>query len=483
MRFRIAIAAITLLASSLASAQPSPTLEGEAPKSRLFVLSDIEAEPDDTQSFVRLLLYSNEIDIEGMVATTSVWKRTSVAPESIRALVRTYGQVLPNLRLHDPGYPDAQRLLATVSEGTPRYGMEGVGAKMDSPGSKALVAAILRDDDRPLWVNAWGGVNTLAQALFRLRESRSAKEMARLSRKLWVYTISDQDDTGPWIRANFPEVNYIVTPGGDYGSATWGGINHVIEGIDNSTISNKWISQHIQQSHGPLGAAYPDVAWGMEGDTPAYLSLIPNGLNAPETPSWGGWGGRYELYSPKPLSSDPKNAVADVIFDPESRPIWTNAEDAYGPPQRPNYGRSVRPGDAVETSARATLWRWRDDFQNDFAARMDWTVKPHSEANHPPVVRLQGPNAITVKSGQSFGLSARGTSDPDGDSLTFYWFHYPEAGTYKDDLSIGAENTDGLWVTAPKVNKRETIHLVLAVSDKGSPPLTRYERVVVTVAP
>ncbi|WP_284734358.1 DUF1593 domain-containing protein [Sphingosinicella terrae] len=452
-------------------------------KSRLFVLTDIDADPDDTQSLIRLLLYSNEIDIEGLVATTSVWKRTSVAPESIRAIIETYGEVLPNLRLHDPDYPAEEALAALVSQGQPRYGMTGVGDDMDSPGSVALVAAILDDDDRPLWVNAWGGINTLAQALYRLRETRSPEEVARLTRKLWVYAISDQDDAGPWIRREFPEVNYIVTPGGDYGSATWGGINHVIEGIDNATISNRWLAENIQQDHGALGAAYPDVAWSVEGDTPAFLALIPNGLSVPENPAWGGWGGRYRLYAPAPMSDNSNNAVAGVIFDPETRPIWTNAEDAYGPPLRPEYGRSLRPGEVVETSARATLWRWRDAFQNDFAARMDWTIRPYGEANHPPVVRLQGANAITVRSGQAFGLSARGTSDPDGDSLTYYWFHYPEPGSWHGDLSIGAENADGVWITAPEVRQRETLHVILAVTDKGSPPLTRYERVVVTVEP
>jgi hypothetical protein len=412
-----------------------------------------------------------------------VWKRTSVAPASIHAVIERYGEVLPNLRLHDPRFPDEDVLAALVSQGRPDYGMAGVGEGMDTPGSEALIAAILRDDPRPLWVNAWGGVNTLAQALFHLRETQSPEEVARLSRRIWVYTISDQDDAGPWIRANFPEVNYIVSPGGNYGQATWGGINHVIDGIDNSTISNGWLADNIQQDHGPLGAAYPDVAWGMEGDTPAFLSLIPNGLSVPTRPDWGDWGGRYELYTPEPMSDDPANAVAGVIFDPETRPIWTNAEDAYGPPQRPEYGRSIRLGEVVETSARATLWRWRDDFQNDFAARMDWTILPFDEANHPPEVRLQGPTEITVRSGQGFGLNARGTSDPDGDSLTYYWFHYSEAGSYQGAVSLGAENADGIWITAPEVTQTETLHIVLAVTDKGSPPLTRYARVIVTVEP
>ena len=64
---------------------------------RLIVLTDIEADPDDTQSLVRLLLYSNSIDVEGLIATTSVWQKTRVAPESIRRVIGAYGEVQPEV--------------------------------------------------------------------------------------------------------------------------------------------------------------------------------------------------------------------------------------------------------------------------------------------------------------------------------------------------------------------------------------------------
>src|SRR5581483_2214916 len=115
--------------------------------------------------------------------------------------------------------------------------------------------------------------NTLAQALYKLRATKSPAETDRLVAKLRVYTISDQDDAGHWIRKNFPKLFYIVTPGGDYSSATWTGINTFITGIDNTTISNHWLAEHIQQHHGPMGAAYPDIAYAMEGDTPSFLAL------------------------------------------------------------------------------------------------------------------------------------------------------------------------------------------------------------------
>ncbi len=451
---------------------------------RMVVLTDIEADPDDTQSLVRLFLYTNEIDVEGLVATTSTWKQNSIAPESIHALIATYGRVHENLLLHDRRYPSATSLHALVKSGRPEYGMRGVGPGKDTEGSAWIVRCLEKDDPRPLWISVWGGANTLAQALHTLRATKSPAELARLVAKLRVYTISDQDDSGPWIRKEFPELFYIVTPGGDYGAATWTGIHAVVDGLDNTTITNRWLAENIQQGRGPLGAMYPDVSWGMEGDTPAFLGLIPNGLNAPEHPDWGGWGGRYEWRQPAPVPPDPKGLVNGVTLPAETRPIWTNAVDDYTPPARADYGRPVQPGKRSFKDAKVTLWRWRDDFQNDFAARLTWTTRPFAEANHPPVPALDQPDRITMKSGSSTTLSARATTDPDGDSLSFHWFFYPEAGTYRGALKVNPpENADLVSFTAPKVEQAETLHLILRVTDKGSPALTRYKRVVVTVTP
>jgi hypothetical protein len=449
---------------------------------RLIVLTDMGADPDDQQSLVRLLLYSNQIDLEGIVATTSCWQQNRIRPELITAIVDAYARVQPNLLQHEAGYPSAEALRAHTKKGLPVYGMLGVGEGKDSEGSDWIIRMLEKDDARPLWISVWGGANTLAQALQKLRATRPATEVDRLVARLRVYTISDQDDSGAWIRRTFPGLFYIVTPGDDYGRATWIAINNTYEWIDNTTISNPWLAHHIQQGHGPLGAAYPDVAWGMEGDTPSYLGLIPNGLNAAERPNWGGWGGRYELGIP--AFETIKDDGSIVVPEPETRPIWTNSDDSYTPYFPDSFKRAVKRSDKTFTGNHVTLWRWRDDFQHDFAARMDWTTKAYADANHPPVPVLDHPAEITVKSGQGFGLSAEASTDPDGDSLSFLWFHYPEAGTYKQFVKVdGAENASGAWVIAPKVDKPETFHFILRLTDKGAPPLSRYQRVVVTVTP
>jgi Cellulose-binding Sde182, nucleoside hydrolase-like domain/Cellulose-binding protein Sde0182, C-terminal domain len=451
-------------------------------KNRVIILTDIEADPDDTQSLVRLLLYSNEIDIKGLIATTSCWHKSMVNPESIKKIVQAYDKVQPNLLKHDKDFPKAETLFPLIKQGLPEYGMSGVGKNKDSEGSDWIIKELENNDERPLWISIWGGSNTLAQALYKIKISKTEKEQKVLLSKLRVYAISDQDDSGIWIRNNFPDLFYVVTPGDDYGSATWNAINRFVNGVNNEKISNSWLTQNIQQGHGPLGAAYPDVAWGMEGDTPSFLSLILNGLNNAEHPLWGGWGGRYELY--KPDFSNQKKGGSGVPFEPETRKIWTNAVDTYSPYISNDYGRTVKMDTAVFKDNLVSLWRWRDDFQNDFAARMDWCTKSFEKANHAPVIVINNPEHITVKSGQGFGLDAFETYDPDGDSFSFLWFNYPEAGTYKNFIEIeGTENAHGAYIIAPKVDKEVTAHFILKVTDKGEPNLTSYKRVIVTIKP
>jgi hypothetical protein len=434
---------------------------------RLMVLTDICNEPDDEMSLIRLLVFANEYDLEGLVATTSVWLRDRTVPERIHSTIDAYGEVLPVLSQHAPGFPTAEYLHSLVAAGHAGFGRAAYAGQPLSTGAARLLQAADRDDPRPLWVTLWGGGNVLAEALEHAQSTRSAEALEQLVGKLRVYSISDQDDAGSYLRATFPGLFYIVSPSTidekDYHRATWTGIAgdrwyKNAPGADFTTVSDAWLAANIQ-SKGPLGALYPNVAYIMEGDTPSYLGLIDNGMASWESPAWGGWGGRYRLR--QPLG--------------ETRAIWTNDRD------------TVIGSDGQEyTSDQATIWRWREAFQNAFAARMDWTIMPPEQANHPPMVTVNGiPGTevirVTAQPGERLALSAAGTADPDGDVLRYQWFAYPEAGTYTGTVSIATP--DGIETT---VQLSETgtgeLHLLLAVTDSGTPPLTSYRRVIVEIA-
>ena len=402
-----------LVCFSFAAGPLPPThVDNFTGRPRVIIMSDIGNEPDDQMSFVRLLLYSNEFDIESLIASTSTWQKAAVHPETVHTLIHAYGQVRSNLLLHAQGWPTAEDLDGRVFTGQPSYGFAATGADKMSAGAEAIIRAVDRDDPRPLWICIWGGANTLAQALLHVRASRPAAEVDRFIEKIRVYAISDQDDAGPWIRREFPDLFYIVQPstqrGDDYYYATWTGIGGDVyyrngAGADSTTVTNEWLDANIR-SKGPLGKLYPKFAFIMEGDTPSFLGLIDNGLNSYRRPDWGGWGGRYVYRQPYG----------------ETHAIWTQGGNMFS---RVTSQDTVTGVDGKEyTSDQATIWRWREAFQNDFAARMDWTIADYALANHNPLLEVNGqagtdPIVIDAEVGKPVLLDASRSRDPDGQGL------------------------------------------------------------------
>jgi Cellulose-binding Sde182, nucleoside hydrolase-like domain/Cellulose-binding protein Sde0182, C-terminal domain len=480
------------------AAQPAPRapqpVDAFSGHPRVAILSDIGNEPDDQMSFVRLMLYSNELDLEALIATTSVWQKTATHPETMHKIIATYGEVRPHLLMNAKGWPEATALDSRVFAGQPGYGMAATGEGKDSPGAQALERAMERADPRPLWICVWGGANTLAQALMDVRTKHSAEETARIVGRLRVYTSSDQDDAGAWIRREFPGLLYITMPstqdGSEYYYATWTGISGDLyyrncEGADTSLVTNEWLDNNIR-SKGPLGKMYPRFMFIMEGDTPTFLNLIDNGLNGYRRPDWGGWGGRYVYRQPHG----------------ETHPFWTQGGDEFA---RATSQDTVRGIDGkVHVSDQATVWRWREAYQNDFAARMSWTVEDFAHANHAPDLVVNGqsgtaPVEITAHVGETLPLDATGSRDPDaGQRLKYRWWVYPEAGL---DGAHGAAVSiaDGdqakatvsvqsacapVWLPGLMPCRGEGVaHIILEVTDDGSPRMTAYRRVVVRVVP
>ena len=462
-----------LMISRGVEAKPQATFE-KIDKPRVIVLTDITNEPDEEESMVRFLVYSNEYDVEGLIATTSVWLRDKVRPDKIRERIDAYGKVRENLLKHAREYPTAQHLLSVTKQGLPEFGMAGVGPEKSSEGSRHIIEVVDKSDERPVWVSVWGGPNCLAQALWDVRSSRTPQELDAFVAKLRVYTISDQDDSGRWMRITFAKLFYIVSPSEvghhEYYKATWTGISgdrqyrnspfHKFELVD-----NPWLRKNIIEGHGPLGAMYPPLKYIMEGDTPSFIGLVGNGLGSSASPSYGGWGGRYVLCQTYA----------------ETRPIWTNA--------RGSQDTVVAENGIEYTSDQATIWRWREAYQHDFAARMDWCVAGTLEqANHNPVAALDNDTTkavakMTVKAGETVKLSAAGSSDIDGDTLSYHWFVYREAGNYPGTVDIQGSNQQQASFVAPAVDQARDIHVILELKDDGQPNLYSYRRIVVTVTP
>lgn len=334
---------------------------------------------------------------------------------------------------------------------------------------------------------AWGGVNTLAQALQYIQDTYSDQDAADLRSRLRVYSISDQDNTGPWIRASFPDVFYIVSvhAWNAYYMATWVGISKSLSGSNITTVSDDWLAAHIQI--GTLGGQYPTPEYTMEGDSPSFLYLIQNGLGHPEHPNWGGWGGRYGCIYP---GSNNFHDTVDALIGADGSSYTTNA---------------------------ASIWRWRDHFQNDFASRMRWTVTSSFwDASHPPVPVVNGTAGpdllnLTVQAGQSIILDASQSYDPDHpgtiENLSFQWYQYREPTEYTTNavtipsvtiaalsppvggngtLSYNDAGFEGVVlghkveITVPSAETGLSYHVVLQLtSDTASLPLRRYLRVVI----
>ncbi|QTF10059.1 DUF1593 domain-containing protein [Brenneria izadpanahii] len=461
--------ALSIAQTAAVTEKGAAPVTADVEKTRILILSDIGNEPDDSQSLVRFLVYSNEFDVEGIVATTSTWLRDKVNTPMILERIDAYQRVLPNLQKHAQGYPSAQALRNVVRSGRAGFGMAHVGDGKSTEASELIIQAADKQDARPLWITLWGGGVDLAQALYDVKARRTPAEVDAFISKIRVYAISDQDNTGAWIRGNFPQLRYITSihAWNEYFLSTWIGMSSArAVGGDMSKVNNDWLQENIRRK-GPLGAVYPAVEYSMEGDSPSFLYLLRNGLGDPEHPEYGGWGGRYGAIAPDDAGGL-RVSTSDEVIGVDGKKYRT---------------------------APATIWRWRDAFQNDFAARMDWTLTGEvKKANHNPNLVLNGkPGAQIVswqvKSGELVKLSAQGSGDIDGDRVTYHWWQYKEPTATALGLHFGPgielSHSEGgeTRFTAPDVKVATPFHIILEGRDNGSPALTSYRRAIVTVLP
>ncbi len=434
-------------------------------KPRIVVLTDIapvEIEPDDMESMIRLFVHADLFEIEALVATTG-WSDygNQEHPEILQSGVDAYAKDLPNLMKRSAqrgnlaneerqriGYwPSPAYLRSRIVVGSKKMGMKFIGADNHSAGSDLIIKLADEKDDRPLWVLVWGGGNTVAQAIWRVKQERSPEQFNAFLHKLRIYTITDQDrayrnfkpdqSSHYWLRKEFANDLFFI-----WDESAWL--------YQNEKGKSNWDAYvaHIQ-NHGNLGTLYPKYKWGVEGDTPSFLYVWPNGLNDPENPSGGGWGGFFG-----------RSVTADSVTTAYTNQKGTPANGVSAKYQERFYGALF----------------------NNFAARMDWAKD--GAGNRNPVVIVNKdksllPITLAPQPGSSITLDASASTDPDGDRLSYSWWILPEAGTYASAVPLTGNEGNKVTVQVPADSAGKTFHVVCEVTDQGTPRLTSYRRIIV----
>lgn len=470
-----------------------PYIPEPGEKPRIVVIADImpktpegskkKYEVDDRQSFIRLLVYSNEFEIAGLIAANSRYDAERGDTKAYYDAIDLYENIKPNLDKHAKGYPTANQLRSVVHKGQCEFiGMAGVGEGKDTEGSNFILSLIEDHNEKPIWFLGWGGLNTLTQALWTIDKKHKAgllsdAEVARMISKVRIVDVVAQDNSCAEIDDMFPSIFYVRATHQYFGFSEWKD-GFTIKGEEGSQNGNldvvnySWFSKNVRDKSkfGEFGASYPNRNYLFEGDTPSFLYLFQNGLSDPMKPHYGSWGGRFSRYKEYSKGS-PLNGKYDgygYVYTDEHESV----KDSFG----------------GVNDVYACLWRWREDYQNDFAARMLWTISnSFDKANHNPVVKIDNDdtkNIIHLKANRSetLYLDASATFDPDNDTLYYSWWNYFEPGTYNGTISIQNSLEQKASITVPSNAKSgDTIHIVLTVRDNGTPILTSYRRVVITV--
>ncbi len=474
-------------------------------KPRAIVTTD--GEIDDVGSFIRLLLYANEFDLEGLIYSSSMWhyrgdgKGTKIISEMemtrkmygertdlrwtgthwMEDLIEAYEKVYPKLSTHAKDFPTALKLRSIIKVGNIDFEGE---MDHDTEGSDFIKEKLLDGNHTPIYLQVWGGTNTIARALLSIENQyKNTPDWQNVYKKVCdkviIYAILDQDATyRKYISVNWKGIKVYYNSHQFWCLAyPWkSAVNEKLHPL----LQGKFMGEEIINNHGALTKMYYSYGdgqkqagdnehihgdlskiksgqWGSfgqydfisEGDSPAFLHLIDVGLDNLKNPDYGGWGGRLKQSKTIPTRWEDGEEVAD--FNPISQKI----DQAY--PQI----------------------RWLEALQNDFAARADWCVKEYAEANHAPKISVKD-KQLKAKAGQVISFTALAT-DPDNNKVNISFWQYQEAGTSPEKVILNATGNT-VQVQIPLNGKRdETIHIIVEGKDNGTPPLTRYQRVVLTI--
>ncbi|MDR1132285.1 MAG: DUF1593 domain-containing protein [Oscillospiraceae bacterium] len=494
---------------TLASSTVIVSAAGTSTKPRIIVTQDGEC--DDMNSFIRLLLYSNQYDIEGLILSSSQfhWEGNGTSVQAYRFTGRywmydyidAYEAGYNNLLVHEEGFPTPDYLRGKVRIGN--IESEGEMTK-DTPGSNLIKSVLLDNDDRKVYIQAWGGANTIASALRSIKDTYYGTDQwdtiyKKVCDKAVIILALMQDNTWPsYIAVEWPDVMTMHSAGAAAAySYLW-----PVAAAKRETFQGAWMRPNIQENNGPLmdyyltwndGTYYegetagnqfgtdPSLLttwWGAfmfgartqydfisEGDSPCFMYFVDVGLRSTISTEYGGWGGRYVkgTYAQAPTAANYYVDTTDPNTDDHL--IWPAG--MFGAPP-----------------VSEATGRWVDAANRDLAVRADWLVTPnYADANHAPSVKVNGTTDLDIiaRPGTEIVLNGSAT-DPDGDNVDLAWFYYWDAGTYGDDVPY-EDDTDGkLTFTVPAdAEDGDTIHMILTATDDGEQGLSRYQRVIVTV--
>ena len=483
-----------------------------------------DAEVDDQNSLRHFLFYANEVELQGIVQTSSKfhWKGVpgKVKPEKERKddfemgedsgpydapyrwtgtdwmgrVIDDYEKDYPNLSRHADGYPTPEYLRSITKIGN--IGYEG---EMDAPseGSELIRARMLDEDDRPLYLQVWGGCNTIARALLDIENAYGADPdwpalHARLTEKIVITACGEQDPAYREVIAErWPGIRFVKTlqmmsyaypwfvmPEGESkdtlraafmkkeilngksalaaGYCTWlDGNRYEGEAEDaqfgaNPNIVKEWFGAKMGL---PEPAAYDFLS---EGDSPTFFPLLNWGFRTLEDFSYGGIAGRYT------------RVEGQVNSKGETLNIWDVCKDSY----------TDRDG---KTHLVESMWPYVADIQRDFAARVAWagTADP-TNAEHAPTLEIREGLNMTASAGVSVTLRAAAGS-PDGTEVEVSFRLYPEASAdCAWEASLTSSAREAVLTLPEAAEPGDAFHVIVKAQAHGHYRLVHYQQVIVT---
>ncbi len=484
-----------------------------------------DAEVDDQNSLRHLLFYANEIEIQGIIQTSSKfhWKGIpgAVKPEQrvegdfhpnqesgpydqpyrwpgtdwMMQVLDDYAQDYPNLCKNAEGYPTPDALRAVTKVGN--IGYEG---EIEGPteGSELIRARILDQDERTLYLQVWGGLNTIARALKDIEDNYASskdweEQKKRISGKIVITACGEQDPLyRTYLAEVWPQIQFVKTlqmqsyaypwyrmPEGESkdtlrasfmkkellekksalirGYCTWMD-GHVYEGEErasqfgsNPEITREWFGANW------INEEPQKYDFLSEGDSPTFLALLPFGLRTLENFSYGGIAGRYH-----PVQDD-RNSRGIACN------VWDVSKDAY----------TDRAGRVTE---QESMWKYVADIQRDFAARVTWAAEGESaQCEHAPKLSLISTQDPVASPGTSVSIAAKASmTDPGAATIRFEIYQEASAECAKE-AKLHIDGDRALVDIPLSAKEGDRIHVIVKAVTDGHYHLFAYQQVIITV--